>query len=65
MVGHLRDGAALAAAAAEFAEVSVAPRVDEALVGQRQCLGVATAARHLHHPLAGERLHLLGLERGR
>ena len=59
---YLRDCTALTAAAAELAEVAIAPRVDEALVGQRQRLGVAAAARHLHHPLAGERLHLLGLE---
>ena len=65
LITYLGDGASLTAAAAELAEVAVAPGVDESLVGQRQRLGVAAAARHLHHPLAGERLHLLGLERGR
>ena len=59
----LRDGASLAATAAELAEVAVAPGVDEALVGERQRLRVAAPARNLHHALPAQRLHLWWVRR--
>ena len=55
--GH---GAALAAAAAELAEVAVAPAKDHPLVGESEGLGVPAPAGHLHHPVPRQRPHRLG-----
>ena len=55
--GH---GAALAAAAAQLAEVPVAPAEHHALVREGEGLGVPAAARHLHHPVARQSLDTLG-----
>jgi hypothetical protein len=54
----VRDVAAFGAAAAQLAEVAVAPREHKALVGEGEGLGVAAAARHLDYPVAGQSFHL-------
>ena len=48
------------AASAQFAEVSVAPRIDQSALDQGQRLGVAASARHLHHALTRQSFHALG-----